>query len=115
MIAYAFTDQHGRYHERLYEPGKAPKIGRTITVRRDEGGRPLEEPLKLTRMACIGQRAVATDYGHWAYSLPRKGEPGDVGAPYYDPETGIPRVNTRSEIKEIEARRADIGKPIKWG
>ena len=104
MILYEFEAPDGERIERLYEPGKAPTVGKWITVK----GKRYRRVLSL-------QRAIVKESRHVGYTLPRKWQNTWLNDCHdsFD-EKGRAVFSTKREIKEFEAKAAAKGRPYKF-
>lgn len=99
MPMYEFQSADGQLHERHYEMGKAPKIGKWIKA----GG------VRMRRLAPVttdnSMRGIkCLDVAHEAVGMPNRRHGIDPAVPRYSKD-GFPVFLNMREIREFQAKR----------
>lgn len=109
MVLYEFQGSGGERIERDYPMGKAPKIGRSITVDGKKYRRipPSPPPGSMRGVRC-------TDYTHEAVGMLNERHYGkDPDVPCYS-QDGFPVFRTKRQIDEYAAKKRDRGSTLQY-
>lgn len=105
MIEYEFRTEDGRIVTKLYEPARAPSIGKWVKVKGE----------RAQRVPSIPQHPIVKETRHVGYTLPRKWQNTWLNKVHdtWD-ERGRACFSTQAEIDKVQSASVARGTPYKF-